>query len=306
MSRLQAIRIELRILLELYLVPGLCVLLPWPLAYRWLRWCARWNWLFAPEWQAALAQARQWVSIEDEARWSRDYRTCRLVDHADFWLSRTRSRRWLRKHVDAAKSWPLPTQAAVGVFFHWCGGMWAVRALHAAGPSSAVLAGHYNKRTMGHSWLGFFYGYLRLGELARAGGRPLIFSPGTLKKAQAELAAGHWVTGTPDVPPSETRLAREVRLFGRPALFTEGLLRIARDGGVPVVMYTLGLDLSSGRRDLRIEGPFDPNDPALLQRIASYWEALLRENSWGFTLWPMMPAYFAGAAVDPGAESAQS
>lgn len=304
MNRLQALRIELRILLELFLIPGLCVLLPWAIGYRWLRWCARWNRLFGAEWRAALDQARQWLEIDDEAQWARDYRTCRLVDHADFWLSRTRSHRWLRRHVDAPVDWPLARQAAVGVFFHWCGGMWAVRALHAAGPSSAVLAGHYNKKTMGHSWLGFFYGYLRLAELARAGGRPLIFSPGTVKKAQAELAAGHWVIGTPDVPPTETRLARDVQLFGRPAQFTEGLLRIARDGSVPVVMFTLGLDLASGRRDLRIEGPFDARDPQLLQRIASYWEGLIREKPWGFTLWPMMPAYFAAASGDQGVADA--
>lgn len=305
MSRLQALRIELRILVELYLIPSVCVLLPWALGYRWLRLCSRWNCLFGPEWRAALASAQAFIAIDDPARWARDYRTARLVDHADFWLSRTRSRRWLRRHVDAPTAWPLTRQAAVGVFFHWCGGMWAIRALHAAGPSSAVLAGHYSKRAMGHSWLGYFYGYLRLSELARAGGRPLIFSPGSVKKAQSELAAGHWVTGTPDVPPTETRLARPVQLFGRPALFTEGLLRIARDGGVPVVMFTLGLDLANGRRDLRIEGPFDPNDPELLQRIAGYWEALIREKPWGFTLWPMMPAYFA-AGAEPGGDGPQA
>ena len=292
------LRIETRCLLELYLIPGLCVLLPWSLGFRWLRWCARWPRLFSLEWRAALTEARNWVAIADEAEWAWRYRTTRLVDHADYWLSRTRSRGWLQRHAGVRGEWPCTRQAAVGVFFHWCGGMWAVRALHFAGPSSAVLAGHYSKRSMGMSWLGYFYGWLRLSELARAGGRPLIFAPGTVKKAQAELAAGHWVIGTPDVPPTETRLAKPVSLFGRPAQFTEGLLRIARDGGVPVVMFTLALDLASGRRELRISGPFDPNDPSLLQHIASYWQGLIEEKSWGFTLWPMMPAYFA-ASRDP-------
>ena len=167
-------------------------------------------------------------------------------------------------------------------------------ALSVAGPSSAVLAGRFSKHSMGMSWLAYWYGHLRLAELARSGGRPLIYAPGTLKQAASELTAGHWVIGTPDVPPSETRLARPVTLFGRPGLFTEGLLRIARDGNVPLVIFTLGLDLATGRRDLRIEGPFDPQDPELLQRIAAFWEGLIREKSWGFTLWPMMPAYFHG------------
>lgn len=290
-----SLRIEARCLIELYLIPGVCVLLPWPLAFRWLRLWARWPRLFSQEWRAALAAAQQWITIDDPATWARQYRACRLVDHADYWLSRTRGAGWLDRYVDAPQAWPLTGSAAVGVFFHWCGGMWAVRALHRAGPRAAVLAGHYSKRAMGHSWWGYLYGFLRLSELARAGGRPLIFSPGTVKKAVADLAAGHWVIGTPDVPPTETKLARPVQLFGRDAQFTEGLLRIARDGGVPVVMFTLALDLSNGRRQLRVHGPFDPHDPQLLQQIAGFWEGLLREKSWGFTLWPMMPAYFLGS-----------
>ena len=304
MIRLHALRIELRILCELYLVPGLCIFMPWSIGYRWLRLCARWNWLFEPEWRASLNEAQRWVDIGDPQEWARRYRIYRLVDHADYWLSRTRSRRWLARHVDAQTSWPLARQAAVGVFFHWSGGMWAVRSLHAAGPSSAVLAGHYSKRAMGHSWLGYFYGFLRLSELARAGGRPLIFSPGSVKKALAELKASNWVIGTPDVPPTETRLAKPVQLFGRPALFVDGLLRIARDGQVPVVVFTLAFDIHSGRRELRISGPFDAQDPQLLQHIASYWQGLLEEQSWAFGLWPAMPAWFSQAETAEGSAAA--
>jgi len=167
-SRLQAVGIELRTLLELYFVPGLCALLPWPLGYRWLRLCSRWTWLFEPEWRASLAEARRWVAIVDEQEWARRYRIYRLVDNADYWLSRTRSRRWLARHADAQATWPLTRQAAVGVFFHWSGGMWAVRSLHAAGPSSAVLAGHYSKRAMGPLLAGL---PLRLSAPVRAGPR---------------------------------------------------------------------------------------------------------------------------------------
>ncbi|MBD8527972.1 hypothetical protein [Pseudomarimonas arenosa] len=291
------LRIESRCLIELYLIPAVCVLLPWSLGYRWLRGWSRWSRLFSQEWRAALQAAQQWVTIDDPAAWARDYRTCRLVDHADYWLSRTRSRGWLTRHATTVGRWPCTEQAAVGVFFHWCAGMWGVRSLHFAGPSSAVLAGHFSKRSMGGSWLAYWYGRLRLAELARAGGCPLIYAPGTLKKAEAELARGNWVIGTPDVPPTETKLAQPVTLFDRPALFTEGLIRIARDAGVPLVIFTIALDLTDGRRELRIQGPFDAGDPALRQRIASYWEGLIKEKTWGFSLWPMMPAYFAGASA---------
>lgn len=293
------LRLELRSLVEHWLLPGLAIVLPWPLAYRLLRRLARYPGLYEEEWRPALAQARQFVAIDDEADWAWRYRTTRLVDHADYWLSRTRSARWLRRHVDGATTFPGADAAAVGVFFHWCAGLWSIRALHAAGARAAVLAGRFSTRSMGGARLGFLYGHVRLKELARAGGRPLIYAPGTVKRALSDLAAGQWVVGTPDVPPSETALAQPVTLFERPAWFAEGLLLIARRAQVPVVVFTIALDFDSGRRELRVAGPFDAGDPQLLQRIADYWQALLREKSWGFTLWPAMPAWFAAPAA-PG------
>lgn len=303
MGVLASLRVEWRSCVELYLLPGLAAVLPWRLAFRVLRRCARSESLYADEWRAALAAAQQHQTIDDPADWGWRYRTCRLVDHADYWLSRLRSRHWLTKHVDQVGTWPCTREPAVGVFFHWCAGMWAVRALHVAGPSAAVLAGHFSKRSMGGSWLAYWYGHLRLHELARAGGRPLIYAPGTVKRALGDLAQCYWVIGTPDVPPTETRLTVPVTLFGRPARFTEGLLRIARDAQVPVVMFTLALDFVTGRRELRISGPFDPGDPATLHRVVEYWQGLLQEKSWGFTLWPMMPAWFA---AEPGTGNGES
>jgi hypothetical protein len=69
-------------------------------------------------------------------------------------------------------------------------------------------------------------------------------------------------------------------------------MEIARRAGVPVVIFTCGLNLDDGRRDLRVSPPLDPHDPALRQRIVDYWEGLIREQPWAFTLWPAMPAFF--------------
>src|SRR5690606_32578349 len=110
MRLVDSLRIETRCLLELYLIPGLCVLLPWSIGFRWLRFCARWPRLFSQEWRAALAEAQRWVVIDDPARWAQQYRACRLVDHADYWLSRTRSRGWLDRHVTVRGEWPRTRQ----------------------------------------------------------------------------------------------------------------------------------------------------------------------------------------------------
>jgi hypothetical protein len=292
------IRLELRSLLEFFLLPALAVLLPWPLAYRLLRRLARYPGLYEEEWRPALAQAQALalVPIDDPADWAWRYRTCRLVDHADYWLSRLRRARWLRRHVDRRGDWPPLRGAAVGAFFHWCAGMWGVRALLASGNRSSVLAGRFSKRSMGGARLGYLYGHMRLRELARASSAPLIYAPRTVQQSVAALAEGRWVIGTPDVPPSETRIAVPVQLFGRTGYMPEGLLLIARKADVPVVIFTLALDFDSGRRELRVWGPFDANDPGLMQRIADTWEGLIREKSWGFTLWPAMPAFFTPPA----------
>lgn len=292
MSASTAWRDELRSLIELFLIPMLTVLLPWSLGYRWLRRCARWRWLMREEWQAALAGVQRWLPVEDAEDWAWRYRTVRLVDHADLWLCRTRSDAWMRRHFSQHPALPTPRQPAIGAFFHWCAGLWSVRALHATGTPVAPIARRFHRAAMGGTWFSYLYGKLRFAEFARAAGRPLLYPPGTAKQALAELAQGHWVIGAPDIYPSDAPFPREVHAFGRRAWFTEGMLRIARDAGAPVFLFTLGVDFASGRRDLQVAGPFAADDPQLLQRIASFWEALLRDRSWGFTLWPMMEAYF--------------
>lgn len=290
---LALLRLECRALIELYVIPGLTALMPWSLGFRWLRFCSRFSFLYQVEWRAALNQARQFVQIDDETLWARQFRLSRLVDHADYWTSRTRSRRWLRRHVDVRQTWPKLETAAVGVFFHVCPGLWAMRSMREQGFDTSVLAGHFSRRSMGGSYLAHFYGAIRLRELQRVSGGPLIFSPGTVKKSLAMLETGGWVAGTPDVPPTETALGVPVTLFGRPAHFAEGLLLIARRAKVPVVIFTFGLDLATGRRQLEVLGTHDADEAQLIQTIADHWQKLLRERSWGFMLWAAMPAWFA-------------
>lgn len=287
---------ELRGLIEYFALPGLAAVLPWPWCYRLFRRAAAWRFLYRSEWRAALAVAGQHVTIADPEDWARRYRLLRLVDHADLWLSLFRSDRWLRRHLDQDGAWPAPGKPFVGIFFHWGPGLWPVRALKAAGHPSAVLAGHFSRRSMGGAWLGYRYGAARLRELARASGRPLIFSPGTVRQSLAVLAQGDCVIGTPDVPPTETRAVAPVRLFDRPAWYAEGLLRIARQAGAPVVVFCFPLDLATGNRGLRILGEFDPDQPDLLQQIVGRWQCLLTEASWAFSLWPMMASFFTPPA----------
>jgi hypothetical protein len=291
------LRTELRAFVENIALPGLAAILPW-------RWCmvlfrrlARWEAMYRVEWTLALATARRRLAIADEAAFARDFRLTRLIDHADLYLSWFRSRRrWIERHVEVRGAWPA-AGAHVGVFFHAGPGFWGVHALRLAGHDSAVLAGHYTRRSMGGAFLGFWYGVARLKTLQWASGRDPVFSPGTLKKATQVLAEGHWVIGTPDVPPENTRLGQPVTLFGRPAMLPAGLVEIARRANVPIVIYDTQVDLGSGRRTLSIGAPIAADDPQLLQRIAERFETILREHPAAFSLWPFADAYFAAAAA---------
>lgn len=291
-------RLELRALVENFLLPGVAALMPWRMAMAIFRRAAGWRSLYSREWLPALPQALALLPELDVDNWARDFRLTRLIDHADYWVSRTRGSRWRRNHLEMRGSWPAPAQAAVGVFFHWGPHLWAVDALREAGHRSAVLAGHYSKRSVGGAWLGWLYAILRIKELARVSTRPLIFAPGTVRQSMATLDAGDWVIGTPDVPPSQTRLAVPVTLFGRPAWLPSGLVEIARRAQVPLVQFACALDLRTGHRELRIEPPLDPHDPQVMQRIADRFEALLREKPAAWSLWAFAPAFF----VPPPAE----
>lgn len=294
------LRQELRALVELVLLPGLAAALPWRIAMRVFRYAARWERLYFREWQGALATARRHLPIADECAFACDFRLGRIVDHADLYLSLFRSRRrWLKRHATLVGRWPDrnagANAGAVGVFFHVGPGLWAVHALRLAGHRSAVLAGHYTRRSMGGSWISWYYGVARMKVLRRASGCALIFAPGTLKHATQVIADGSWVIGTPDVPPANTRLGRPTTLLGRPAVLPAGLLEIAQRAAAPVVVFDTQFDRITGARTITIAPPLAAGDPALLDHIATRFETLLCAHPHAFSLWPFADAFFHAA-----------
>ena len=107
-ARRHALRVQGRDLLQLWLLPGLAAVLPWRWCFALYRRLARWPWLYRAEVEAALAgaQLRGWLAPAEAARWATERRLVSLVDHADFFLSRTRGDGWLRRHVEVRGQWP--------------------------------------------------------------------------------------------------------------------------------------------------------------------------------------------------------
>lgn len=147
-QRRHSARVQARDALELWLLPALAALLPWWLGFRLLRALAHWRWLYRRPCEAALRAATAHGMVDDARAWLHEHRLMMLVDHTDLFLARTRSDRWLRRHVGVQGDWQVQGQAALLVTFHWAAGMWAHRHARASGLKPHMLWRDQARATM--------------------------------------------------------------------------------------------------------------------------------------------------------------
>jgi len=242
-----------RDLFELYLAPASAALLPWPLSIRWLRWLARREWLYAAEVAAAKRARQEVLGVESPAAWCEEFRLVRLVDHADLYLSLTRSDDWMKRHLRVSGAWPLQGPF-IAFTFHWGTGFWSLRHLRRAGFRPAMLSTPLGPPPALSDWRAR-YGFRRNREVARASGEGVIYLGGAKDKLRAHLAAGGVVVGLLDVPPGQTPESVAVDIFGRPSALPRGMLDLAVELRLPLVPFFLSLDALTGERRLRICPP---------------------------------------------------
>ena len=127
---------SLRSLREVVFWPALAASWPWRLGHKLLDEIARRTGLYDAEVDAALASASTVTSIEDSADWKRRCRLTRLIDYCDLFLVRTRSRRWIAKHVDVTGKWP-DRGPFIAMTFHW--GRTVVDRAHALARNASAL-----------------------------------------------------------------------------------------------------------------------------------------------------------------------
>lgn len=296
-AALSRLRLEARDALELVLLPGLAAVLPWRWSFALFRRLAHWPGLYREACERALAQAQAMGRVDDVARWLHERRLVTLIDHADHYLARTRGDAWLRRHVRAQGEWAVAGQGALLVTFHWGCGMWAQRhaTAHGLGPHTLVAS----PAGLRGRWVLRRYIEARLRTLERAqGGRGVIHVPGPMRPVQRALAAREQVVLVIDVPADQVAATAGVTVLGRPVRVPSALVRQAVQQQWPVTLYTLGLDVASGERDLRLEplGVFDTVE-ALLERIFRRFDELLRERPAAWHLWSEAERFFAAPAA---------
>ena len=273
--------INLRHAVELVMLPGLAVVLPWPWCFRLFRRVCAWGGLYRERTDAAWQAAASWQNLGDAAAWKAAYRLVHLVDHADLFLSRTRSDRWMRRYLQVQGQWPA-RGPFLGVTYHWGAGLWALRHLRAQGLQSALLVYRPTRDEMGDYLVAYWYGEMRLAETGRASGSPVIDSARAVWEIRRAWRRGVSVIVGYDVPRGIPRTGRRRQahlVLGREMDFPIGLPKLAADSGVPVLSFDCRIDRGTGRRTLRIHPVVEESsEHELSARLAEPFDALLRED----------------------------
>ncbi len=281
----QRLRHEARDLIELVLLPGLAAVLPWPVCFRVFRRISRWRWLYRQDCDPALAEARRRGWVPDEEAWRRMRRLVTLVDHADLYLTHTRSDRWLRKHLDVSGEWCPPKQGTILCTFHWGAGMWGLRHARSMGLNVHVLVARVPEEELRQRRVRLAYIRARYRAVLHSTGRSTLDVSASLRHALAALRGGEQVMAAIDVPPELVKGSQAVPFLGQQALMPKGLLRMAADQQMPVLTYLTGIDIATGRRYLQIRQlPASGTLDRLMAGVFGHLDEAIRRDpaSWHF------------------------
>ena len=295
------LRHEARDLLELVLVPGLAVFLPWSMCFRLFRWGCRFDILYRQECRDALAHAHARGCVPgDAARWLQTCRLVTLIDNADFYLSRTRSDRWMARHLDVAGDWPAPGVASLLCTFHWGAGLWALRNIGSKGLTAhAIVAQHSRFNFEGRTVRYLYYG-ARNRENERALGTPGIEVSASPRPIMHALRANQQVIAAVDVPADQVAATEPISILGHHARVPRGLFRIAAESQVPMFVFLTGIRISDGKRTLQIHRLSANHDMQhLLREAFALLEEAIIANPAAWHFWKIAPRFFCDAAVRP-------
>lgn len=292
-------RVQARDAVELFVLPGLAVLLPWPLCFALYKRLARLPWLYRQTANNALKQAQQRGWVSDPQQWLMRRKLVTLVDHADFGLTWARSRRWLARYMHTQGQWPQPHAPAVLCTFHWGAGMWSLRHARNAGMDAHILVAplngeHFAGRPVLHA-----YAKARTRALTRELGHETLNASVPLRPVLKALRRNEQIMAVIDVPADAVSASSDVELLGMHARVPRGLLRLATDHAIPVTVFTVGINLETGHRKLILETlPVERDTETLIARVFSKLDDALRWQPEAWHFWSEADRFF----VSPGSE----
>lgn len=287
------LRHELRDLVEVVLLPALAAVLPWSIAFALFKRLARWPLLYRAPSRRALAEAQRRGWAADPAAWIQDRKLTTLVDHADHYLARTRSDRWLRRYLDVEGEWPAPGQAAIALTFHWGAGMWGLRSAARSGLQGHMLVAALDSAHFAGHWVLHRYIKARTRSIALSLRCPFIDVSTGMRQALRVLQENQQLFAVVDVPADQVAASQPVQILGLPARLPSALLRLAVDRQIPVCVYVTGIHMDTGRRFLRIRQLGVPADvDSLAAALAAELDSLIRECPPAWHFWSEAERFF--------------
>ena len=286
---------EARDLLEVVLLPGLAAVLPWRVCFLLFKWLSHWRFLYREPCERALLEATKRGWVEKPAEWLDTRRLITLIDHADHYLTRTRSDKWMQRNLEVEGAWPPADSPALCLTFHWGAGMWALRHASASGLKGHMLVAPVNGKHFEDRWVLHRYNKARTRSIALALKRPTIDVAVSLRPVLRALRAKEQVIAVIDVPADQVSASQAVSLLGMTAKVPTALLRLAVDQATPVSVFLTGIRMTDGTRFLRIfqigvHGDLD----SLVGTVFRTLENAIQEAPAAWHFWSESERFFAG------------
>ncbi len=290
----ERLRNESRDLVELVLLPGLAAVLPWRWCFRLFRWiCFHTHFLYRDQCERALAQAQDRGWVDDPRTWIAMRRLVTLIDHADYYLERTRSDAWMQRYLRVEGTWRTPGSPAVLCTFHWGAGMWALRHAHEHGLHAHMMVApprgaHFDGRTVSR-----LYAQERTASIARALGRPTLDVSASLRPALRAFQQDEQVIAVVDVPADQVAVSQPIELLGMTARVPRALFRLAVEQALPVSLFLTGIRFDDGQRTLQIRdiGVYTDVD-TLVRDVFTELEAAILKSPPSWHFWSESERFF--------------
>ena len=210
---------------------------------------------------------------------------CRLLDMSDALKGATA---FNENEVEVLGQWP--TTAFVAISFHFGTGLLGLAHLHHCGGLSAFISRPYSTDEFTQRKYHARGVNARLRGIAAATGNPIIFTGGNYEKLADILKSGVSICGLMDTPVRPGQRFVSAPLFGRQIKMPTGLLRLAQEAGVPVVIFSVTPNLQTGKRVLRIEAPLLVENAESMSTIAKtitlHFEERIKSLPAAWYFWP--------------------
>lgn len=286
------LRREFRDTIELLLLPFLSVLLPWSWCYAMYKWICKTGLVYDERAQDALEEAQKYTPIDDMEQWLQHRRLTTLLDHADHYLSRFRSERWIKQYTSVLGNWPQAHGPQLFLTFHWGAGMLALNHLNQHGKTAHMLVHGADPQHFRGRWVQYQYIRHRIQRISDLLLFPTIDTHKNTRGVVAAFQKQETIIAVIDVPES-AQTGLPVDLLGHIAHVPRALLRMAAERLIPVTVYVTGIDYITGTRTLAIHTLEPANTPEeLAKAVFAHLSAAITDKPASWHLWTECGRFF--------------